>query len=98
MTETEATIEVLDRIGGRIYRESWRADITWRIPHNEPTPVTVGLRGEKFVIGIRAKTYDQTDYEIYPPPTWSGLELLEHLATYPGIAKKLAEPLEQVGQ
>jgi hypothetical protein len=81
MTETEATTEILDRIGSKHY--SFNDTLAWWIPSPEGKgSVSVVLRDDKW------KCWSIDAY-------MSGFEMLEALAgLYPFIADKLAEPIK----
>lgn len=93
MTETEATVKILDHIGKRIRISGYSTDISWAIPAIELFSI-----GEKcFVIGLHKKGFVMNIQLLLEDPPWvmTGFELLETIADrYPSVAKLLAEPIE----
>ena len=91
MTETEATIKVLDRLAGPSWtftsgKYTHEGKPAWHIVCDNPPSCDVVQDGNKFY---------------FRQPGWStktkfygGFELLEKLAEYPFIAAKLAEPIK----
>ena len=91
MTETEATIKVLDKIGERVtIRPYSKIQIAWsvEVDSDQPTMFTdVALYKDKFLMGFILTPADH--------PKYDGFELLEQLAKeYPYVAAKLAEPIK----
>jgi hypothetical protein len=89
MTETEATVKVLDRCATR-FNPIYSAASTgltkvWEID----TKMLVGLRRDSglFVGATNLRRLMATN------SFWSGFEMLENLAIHPKFAKKLAEPI-----